>query len=322
MKAIALLSLCFFVLFWQSLSFAFLFLILPFLALFRQNFIILRARKRLLKRAILRSNSFFFRLTKRHFFLLFLSFFLALLSLCSLSLNLMYAKSLDFVLLFAFFPLLYFFLKKRLFTQFKKSSFNTPYIIMLCALFPALIYALFMISFEKMDAFFYLQNEIDSFKTATFKPLEALSMMLHYLSLLRGFFSLYLNSFLLECLFFCFHFFNFFFLLCVFALLINPALNELKYLFLSLFCAFVLLFFYEEQKNKEPFLAQKLSFLIKNLEQKELLFDNNLSKLKLEESLLKELRKGLDKSFFELGIWWFSDEKKELDERLKKLDAL
>lgn len=314
-----------FVFLWQDFALAFLLWLPPFFALFKENLSFLRARKKLIKRAIFKGGSLFDRLTNGQIFLKFLAFFIALLAVLSLALNLMYASHFDFFMLFGVFSLLYFVFKNRLYSQFKKSSFNTFRALFLLALPCAFFYALFnFLSFENKDAFLYLKEHIDAYKSANFRALDELSYMLNLSSVLKNFFLFYTQSLVLRGFAFVFDFLNFFILLSSFGLLLHFALKNLFHLFLSFLCACLLIGVYEDRLNQnELILKDKLPLLLENFSQAPLLLDSNLTQIQKDAQdrafLLQEFKNTLSKSLFELGLWWFSDEKKELEKRLKGL---
>ena len=321
MRILAMMGLLAFVLSWQHFALACAFLLAPFFALYRENFIIFWARKNIIKKATLYKNAFFYRLTRKNTLLAALCALIALLGTASLGLNLMYASWLDLAFLFLLFPLFFVALRQILSTQFRKNPYNTLRVIAASALFTALFYALAKAIFaEKMDAFFYINNFIDTYKVSIFAPLDTLSQALHFLIVLKNFTLFWLDNFAASCIVFCFEFVNFFVLCASFALLCSYTLRGGANLLASLFLGALTLLFYDESLSIKPKYQDRVSTLLANLEQP--LTELNLTSIAAQNELYREqiakIKALLDKNALEIGIWWLSGEKDELKKSLQR----
>lgn len=321
MRLIAVFGLLGFILTWQKLSLALLFLLPPFYALYKENFLILWARKNIIKKATLNKNAFFYKLTRKNTYLGFLSFFLALFALLSLTLNLMYANVLDLAFLLLLFPLLFLLVKKALRSQFRKNPYNTLRVVLVSALLTSFFYSFLQVFFkEYYEPFFYLNNFLDMYKISIFEPLDVLSQALHFLVVFKNFMIFWLDSVPMKFLMFGFEWLNFFILCSSFALLCSFVLKGKKDTFAWFFLSILSLFFYDESINLKPKYQEKFSLYLQNIQNP--LLEQNLSSLQLKNeefeksmSLIKGL---LDKNAFEMSIWWFSPEKDELKKTLQK----
>ena len=321
MRLLAILGLLGFVLLWQKTHLASLFLLAPLYALYKENFLILWARKNIIKKATLNKNALFYRLTNKNSLLVALSFVIALFASASIALNLMYASHLDLAFLFLGFPLLFLLSKKALATQFRKNPYNTLRVVLVAAFFTAFFYALLQTLFkEKMDAFFYINNYLDMYKSSAFTPLDTLSQALHFVLVFKNFMLFWLDNFWAKALIFGFDFVNFFVLCSSFALLCSFTLKGKFSLVLSLIFGLLAVIFYNESFNVKPKYQEKISLYLKNLELP--LSELDLSTLQRQNELYKanlvKFKELLDKNALEIGIWWLSKEKDELKKSLKR----
>lgn len=321
MRILALLGILSFILTWQKLNFALLFLLPTFYALYKENFIILWARKNIIKKATLNKNALFYRLTKKHTYLGFISLFLAFFALLSLVLNLMYASLLDLAFLFVFFPLFFLLVKKMLHSQFRKNPYNTLRVVFVSALFTSFFYSFSQMLFrENFEPFFYLNNYLDMYKVSYFTPLDALSQALHFLVVFKNFMIFWLDSLPVKFLVFGFEFLNFFVLCGSFALLCSFVFKSKKSAFMWFILGVLSLLFYEESINLKSKYQEKISLYLQNIQNP--LLEQNLSSLQVKneelEKSISRLKELLDKNVFEMGIWWLSPEKDELKNTLQK----
>lgn len=319
MKIIPFLSLLIFTLSWQKFSFALLFLVFPFYALYRENFIILWAKKRIIKKATLYKGSFLDKFTQKNSALICISLVIALFALLSLSLNLMTASLFELSFLFLIYPLFFIFVRKISRSQFRKNPYNTLRIIIFSAFFTALIYAFLELFFrEKFEPFWYLNHYLDLYKSSVFAPLDTLSQALHFVGVLKNFAIFFSDIFWAKFLVFIFDFVNFFLLCSSFALLCSFVIKDKKSLILWLFLGLCAVLFFNETLNIKPKFQEKFSFYLQNLPT----IEQNLSKIQEKSEIYKDeiakFRDILDKNAFEIAIWWLSDEKDEFKKRLNE----
>ncbi|EAH5248872.1 hypothetical protein QRV01_001553, partial [Campylobacter coli] len=121
---------------------------------------------------------------------------------------------------------------------------------------------------------------------------------------------------------FIFDFINFFIFCSFVAYLYNFAFKAKKKTYVFVFSFFITLasFFIIEDKNQNPKAYQKeLVLMMNNLS---FLKEQNLSMLQNDKDRLvknlKQVQELLDKNAFEIGIWWFSKEKEELQKALNE----
>lgn len=321
MRLLAVFGLLGFVLSWQKLIFAPLFLLLPFYALYKENFLILWARKNIIKKATLNKRALFYRLTEKNTLLRLIAFCLALIAIASLTLNLMYANLLDLAFLFVLFPLLFLLAKRALRSQFRTNPYNTLRVVLISALFTGFFYSLAQLFLrENYEPFFYLNNFLDLYKVSIFAPLDALSQALHFVVVFKNFMVFWLENLSAKCLIFGFEVLNFFVLCSSFALLCSFVLKSKINAFGWLFASLLSLLFYEESINLKPKYQDKISVYLQNIQNP--LLEQNLSTLKAQnENLQKSLiavKELLDKNAFEMSLWWLSPQKDELKKSLNK----
>lgn len=322
MRLLAVFGLLGFVLSWQKLIFALLFLLLPFYALYKENFLILWARKNIIKKATLNKRALFYRLTEKNTLLRLIAFCLALIAIASLTLNLMYANLLDLTFLFVLFPLLFLLVKRALRSQFRTNPYNTLRVVLISALFTGFFYSLAQLFLrENYEPFFYLNNFLDLYKTSIFAPFDALSQALHFVVVFKNFMVFWLENLSAKCLIFSFEVLNFFVLCSSFALLCNFVLKSKISAFWWLFASLLTLLFYDESINLKPKYQDKISAYLQNIQNP--LLEQNLSALKAQnENLQKSLiaiKELLDKNAFEMSLWWLSPQKDELKKSLNKV---
>lgn len=321
MRLLALFGLLVFVLSWQKFAFAPLFLLPPFYALYKENFLILWARKNIIKKATLNKRALFYRLSEKNTLLYAISFCLALVAIASLALNLMYANALDLAFLFVLFPLFFLLVKLALRSQFRTNPYNTLRVVLFSAFFTSLFYSLSQAFFrEHYEPFFYLNNFLDTYKSSVFTPLDALSQALYFVVVFKNFMIFWLENFSAKCLIFGLEVLNFFVLCGSFALLCSFILKSKKNAFAWLFASFLSLLFYEESVSLKPKYQEKISAYLQNMQSP--LLEQNLSALQAQnETLQKSLvavKELLEKNAFEMSVWWFSPQKDELKKSLQK----
>ncbi|MBX0650243.1 hypothetical protein I7W62_01975, partial [Campylobacter jejuni] len=121
---------------------------------------------------------------------------------------------------------------------------------------------------------------------------------------------------------FIFDFFNFFMFCSLLAFVFNFVL-KIKIKIIVLFLCFIMVlgnYFLKEQRNNALKSEQEQILLWMN--NFNFLKDNNLSLIQKEKDLfekdLKDLGEIFKKNAFEIGIWWFSKEKEDLEKRINE----
>ncbi|ECO3609815.1 hypothetical protein FX834_06385, partial [Campylobacter jejuni] len=121
---------------------------------------------------------------------------------------------------------------------------------------------------------------------------------------------------------FIFDFFNFFMFCSLSAFVFNFVL-KIKIKIIVLFLCFIMVlgnYFLKEQRNNALKSEQEQILLWMN--NFNFLKDNNLSLIQKEKDLfekdLKDLGEIFKKNAFEIGIWWFSKEKEDLEKRINE----
>lgn len=322
MSFFAILALFIIALAWQDLVYVFFFSIFIFYAIYKENLSFLKARKLIIKKASIQKNSLFDKLSKGRAYTKILSFCFSISLVCSLFLNLMYANKLDLLFFFLLFPLIFLLFKFLLKSQFKSSSYNIFYFIAFSAFFSALIYAILNVFIkEPLEAFVYLKENIDLYKISSFSFLNFFSQGIHILAVLKNFLLLYFDNLAIEILIFCFDFINSFFSFLALGFLYSFCFRKKAYIFLVLFLGLLLFFVYDDKRNKEKIYQDSLPFIFENIKNANIL-DENLTyikeNLKHNVHFLKSFKQILEKSAFDIGFWWFSAEKKELEKELEK----
>ncbi|HDZ4953341.1 TPA: hypothetical protein RTG04_000459, partial [Campylobacter jejuni] len=132
----------------------------------------------------------------------------------------------------------------------------------------------------------------------------------------------YFGNLAFKILNFIFDFFNFFMFCSLLAFVFNFVL-KIKIKVIVLFLCFIMVlgnYFSKEQRNNVLKSEQEQVLLWMN--NFDFLKDNNLSLIQKEKDLfekdLKELREIFKKNAFEIGIWWFSKEKEDLEKRINE----
>ncbi|EAJ8825401.1 hypothetical protein HRB90_000288 [Campylobacter jejuni] len=288
---LTLLSLFGFLLTWQRSAFSLFFLIPIFLTLFWEFFLFLKLRKNIIKEATLIKGSLFYRISMGDFYLYIFSFFLAIFGLVSLFLNFLNLEKIDFVFIFIILPLLMIFLKKELHLQFVDNAYNDFRIVVIASFFTALFYAFY--------GLFFTYNELLNLELFSRKIIAYKSASFVY-----------------------FDFFNFFMFCSLLAFVFNFVL-KIKIKIIVLFLCFIMVlgnYFLKEQRNNVLKSEQEQILLWMN--NFNFLKDNNLSLIQKEKDLfekdLKDLREIFKKNAFEIGIWWFSKEKEDLEKRINE----
>ena len=322
MRFFVILSLFIITLIWQELTFVLFFSIFIFYAIYKENLSFLKARKIIIKKATIQKNSLFDKLSKGKTYSKILAFLFSATLVLSLLLNLLYANRLDLVFFFCIFPIFFFLSKMLLRSQFKLSSYNIFYFIAFSAFFTAFFYAISNLIFkEPLEAFLYLKENIDLYKISSVSFLNFISQGIHILAVLKNFLLLYFDNIAIEILVFCFDFLNSFFSFLALGFVYSFCFHKKSYIFLVLFLGFILFFVYDDKRNKEKIYQDSLVFVFENIQNKAIL-DENLShlkeNLKYNTHFLKIFKEILEKSAFDIGLWWFSEEKKELENELKK----
>ncbi|TKX31819.1 hypothetical protein [Campylobacter estrildidarum] len=320
---IALLALFAFILTWQFFNYAFIFLIFIFYAFMREFLIFLKFRKNVLKEATIVKNSLIYRITSGDFYLYIISFFMALFATFSLFSNLITSQKQDFLFLFIFLPLFLLFFKKKFHLQFIDNAYNDFRIIVITSFFTAFIYSLFNLFFVKQVDFnlndFY-QNMI-YYKNSSFFIFDFISQCLAILNGLKEYFLFSFGIIWFKIFNFIFDFLNFFILSSFISYLYNFAFKKNKiYIFIFSFLIAITLFFSRETKNESVKTYHKeIFFMVNNLS---FLKEQNLSTLKEDKDKLdknlRQVREILNKNAFEIGIWWFSKEKEDLQKSLNE----
>lgn len=320
---IVLLALFAFIATWQNFNYAFIFLFFLFYALFREIFSFLKFRKNIIKEATIIKNSLIYHLST-DFYIYIISFFVSVFAFLSLFLNLISFDKQDFIFLFLLLPLTLFFLKKKLYLQFVDNAYNDFRIIIIASFFIALIYAFFKLFFVNFDdlSLSNLNDLIVHYKNSTCFVFDFISQILNILSALKIYFLLSLGEFWFGIFNFFMDFFNFFILCSVLAYIYNFAFKNSKKLYvfiLSVIMGFGLFFLGESKNQNLKPLQKEIILMGENLK---FLKEQNLSSLKQDkenlEKNLKQVQELLNKNTFELGIWWFSKEKEDLQKMLNE----
>ncbi|WHN19220.1 hypothetical protein QMK11_03475 [Campylobacter jejuni] len=321
---LTLLSLFGFLLTWQRTVFSLFFLIPIFLTLFWEFFLFLKLRKNIIKEATLIKGSLFYRISMGDFYLYIFSFFLAVFGLISLFLNFLNLEKNDFVFIFIILPLLMMFLKKELHLQFVDNAYNDFRIVVIASFFTALFYAFYglFFTYNELLNLELFSRKIIAYKSASFVYFDFLSEFLHFISNLKLFIFSYFGYLGFKALNFIFNFFNFFMFCSLLAFVFNFVL-KIKIKIIVLFLCFIMVLggcFLKEQRNNTLKSEQEQILLWMN--NFDFLKDHNLSLIQKEKDLLKkdlkELREIFKKNAFEIGIWWFSKEKEDLEKRINE----
>ncbi|WP_376839854.1 hypothetical protein [Campylobacter jejuni] len=309
---LTLLSLFGFLLTWQRSAFSLFFLISIFLTLFWEFFLFLKLRKNIIKEATLIKGSLFYRVSMGDFYLYIFSFFLAIFGLVSLFLNFLNLEKIDFVFIFIILPLLMIFLKKELHLQFVDNAYNDFRIVVIASFF----------TYNELLNLELFSRKIIAYKSASFVYFDFLSEFLHFVSNLKFFIFSYFGYLGFRALNFIFDFFNFFMFCSLLAFVFNFVL-KIKIKIIVLFLCFIMVlgnYFLKEQRNNALKSEQEQILLWMN--NFNFLKDNNLSLIQKEKDLfekdLKDLREIFKKNAFEIGIWWFSKEKEDLEKRINE----
>lgn len=321
---LTLLSLFTFLLTWQRSAFSLFFLFPIFLTLFWEFFLFLKLRKNIIKEATLIKGSLFYRISMGDFYLYIFSFFLAIFGLISLFLNFLNLEKIDFVFIFIVLPVLMMFLKKELHLQFVDNAYNDFRIVIIASFFTALFYAFYGLFFTyngllNLELF---SKKIIAYKNASFIYFDFLSEFLYFVSNLKFFIFSYFGNLAFKVLNFIFDFFNFFMFCSLLAFVFNFVLKIKIKIIVLLLCFIMVLgnYFSKEQRNNVLKSEQEQILLWMN--NFDFLKDNNLSLIQKEKDLfekdLKELREIFKKNAFEIGIWWFSKEKEDLEKRINE----
>ncbi|EOH6957742.1 hypothetical protein ACMC4E_001376, partial [Campylobacter jejuni] len=114
-----------------------------------------------------------------------------------------------------------------------------------------------------------------------------------------------------------------FFMFCSLLAFVFNFVLKIKIKIIVLFLCFIMVlgnYFLKEQRNNALKSEQEQILLWMN--NFNFLKDNNLSLIQKEKDLfekdLKDLREIFKKNAFEIGIWWFSKEKEDLEKRINK----
>ncbi|EAJ3856444.1 hypothetical protein DDP01_06310, partial [Campylobacter jejuni] len=165
-------------------------------------------------------------------------------------------------------------------------------------------------------------RKIIAYKSASFVYFDFLSEFLHFISNLKFFIFSYFGYLGFRVLNFIFDFFNFFMFCSLLAFVFNFVL-KIKIKIIVLFLCFIMVlgsYFLKEQRNNALKSEQEQILLWMN--NFDFLKDNNLSLIQKEKDLfekdLKDLREIFKKNAFEIGIWWFSKEKEDLEKRINE----
>lgn len=315
---LTLLSLFGFLLTWQRSAFSLFFLIPIFLTLFWEFFLFLKLRKNIIKEATLIKGSLFYRISMGDFYLYIFSFFLAIFGLISLFLNFLNLEKIDFVFIFIILPLLMIFLKKELHLQFVDNAYNDFRIVVIASFFTALFYAFYglFFTYNELLNLELFSRKIIAYKSASFVYFD------YFISNLKFFIFSYFGYLGFRALNFIFDFFNFFMFCSLLAFVFNFVL-KIKIKIIVLFLCFIMVlgsYFLKEQRNNTLKSEQEQILLWMN--NFDFLKDNNLSLIQKEKDLfekdLKDLREIFKKNAFEIGIWWFSKEKEDLEKRINE----
>lgn len=321
---LTLLSLFGFLLTWQRSAFSLFFLIPIFLTLFWEFFLFLKLRKNIIKEATLIKGSLFYRISMGDFYLYIFSFFLAIFGLVSLFLNFLNLEKIDFVFIFIILPLLMIFLKKELHLQFIDNAYNDFRIVVIASFFYCFILCILwaFFTYNELLNLELFSRKIIAYKSASFVYFDFLSEFLHFVSNLKFFIFSYFGYLGFRALNFIFDFFNFFMFCSLLAFVFNFVL-KIKIKIIVLFLCFIMVlgnYFLKEQRNNALKSEQEQILLWMN--NFNFLKDNNLSLIQKEKDLfekdLKDLREIFKKNAFEIGIWWFSKEKEDLEKRINE----
>ncbi len=321
---LTLLSLFGFLLTWQRSAFSLFFLIPIFLTLFWEFFLFLKLRKNIIKEATLIKGSLFYRISMGDFYLYIFSFFLAIFGLVSLFLNFLNLEKIDFVFIFIILPLLMIFLKKELHLQFVDNAYNDFRIVVIASFFTALFYAFYglFFTYNELLNLELFSRKIIAYRSASFVYFDFLSEFLHFVSNLKFFIFSYFGYLGFRALNFIFDFFNFFMFCSLLAFVFNFVL-KIKIKIIVLFLCLIMVlgnYFLKEQRNNALKSEQEQVLLWMN--NFNFLKDNNLSLIQKEKDLfekdLKDLGEIFKKNAFEIGIWWFSKEKEDLEKRINE----
>ncbi|MBZ7938249.1 hypothetical protein H2277_00320 [Campylobacter sp. W0014] len=314
---IALLALFAFILTWQFFDYAFIFLIFIFYAFLKEFFGFLNFRKSIIKEAVLVKNSLVYKITSKNLYIYIASFFVALFAIFSLSLNLLASQRQDYIFLFIILPLLLVFFKKKLYFQLVNNAYTDFIIILISSFFTALFYSIFDLFFSDKTIFnlYDFHQNIVYYKNSSFLFFDLISQFLAIINALKEYFLSYFGIFWFRIFNFVFDFFNFFVFSFFVAYLYNFAFKRNKiYIFASSFIILIALFLSKESKNQniKPYHKEILTMM----DNFSLLKEQNLSTLKEDkikwDKNLKQIREILNKNAFEIGIWWFSKEKEDL----------
>ncbi|EOJ2287428.1 hypothetical protein [Campylobacter jejuni] len=321
---LTLLSFFGFLLTWQRSAFSLFFLISIFLTLFWEFFLFLKLRKNIIKEATLIKGSLFYRISMGDFYLYIFSFFLAIFGLVSLFLNFLNLEKIDLVFIFIILPLLMIFLKKELHLQFVNNAYNDFRIVVIASFFTALFYAFYglFFTYNELLNLELFSRKIITYKSASFVYFDFLSEFLYFVSNLKLFIFSHFGYLSFRALNFIFNFFNFFMFCSLLAFVFNFVL-KIKIKIIVLFLCFIMVlgsYFLKEQRNNALKSEQEQILLWMN--NFDFLKDYNLSLIQKEKDLfekdLKDLREIFKKNAFEIGIWWFSKEKEDLEKRINE----
>ncbi|WP_079861417.1 hypothetical protein [Campylobacter jejuni] len=321
---LTLLSLFGFLLTWQRSAFSLFFLIPIFLTLFWEFFLFLKLRKNIIKEATLIKGSLFYRISMGDFYLYIFSFFLAIFGLVSLFLNFLNLEKIDLVFIFIILPLLMIFLKKELHLQFVNNAYNDFRIVVIASFFTALFYAFYglFFTYNELLNLELFSRKIIAYKSASFVYFDFLSELLYFVSNLKLFIFSHFGYLSFRVLNFIFDFFNFFMFCSLLAFVFNFVLKINIKIIVLLLCFIMVLgsYFLKEQRNNALKSEQEQILLWMN--NFDFLKDHNLSLIQKEKDLfekdLKDLREIFKKNAFEIGIWWFSKEKEDLEKRINE----
>lgn len=269
-------------------------------------------------------GSLFYRVSMGDFYLYIFSFFLAIFGLISLFLNFLNLEKIDFVFIFIILPLLMIFLKKELHLQFVDNAYNDFRIVVIASFFTALFYAFYglFFTYNELLNLELFSRKIIAYKSASFVYFDFLSELLYFVSNLKLFIFSHFGYLSFRVLNFIFDFFNFFMFCSLLAFVFNFVL-KINIKIIVLFLCFIMVlgsYFLKEQRNNALKSEQEQILLWMN--NFDFLKDHNLSLIQKEKDLfekdLKDLREIFKKNAFEIGIWWFSKEKEDLEKRINE----
>ncbi|EAL8374607.1 hypothetical protein DYG23_03345, partial [Campylobacter jejuni] len=233
-------------------------------------------------------------------------------------------EKIDFVFIFIILPLLMIFLKKELHLQFVDNAYNDFRIVVIASFFTALFYAFYglFFTYNEILNLELFSRKIIAYKSASFVYFDFLSEFLYFVSNLKFFIFSYFGYLGFRVLNFIFDFFNFFMFCSLLAFVFNFVL-KIKIKIIVLFLCFIMVlgsYFLKEQRNNALKSEQEQILLWMN--NFDFLKDHNLSLIQKEKDLfekdLKDLREIFKKNAFEIGIWWFSKEKEDLEKRINE----